>query len=650
MAFEAYSAHTCPIRLHTSDADFAFPGAAQAVLDKHELIRQPTSDRPTRATIQERRYHCWTHSVAEAAEFRALSRYRFEFDCRLGSRGQRKEDRLRALLIQHPGLETLRHLPVPTKPVVVTNRKDLIGTEWEEGANDNELWAINKPLKLVYMGPNKQPEMYAYDEARKETRQTNGPILISVQSHPATHRLATADEQKYYRPKTANGKYTRFNVMWKQARKWITTVVTRDTGQEALQRRLETWRRHSKAAAAAMEREEYTEVWAAASGLSSRDRFVRYRVKIGGLNTFRADLTEQPYCPLAGCGAHERDHLAHILWRCATAKRIWRQAAQLWTHNTLTATDLQEYEEAAFAGQPTRLSKAAKAWLLTHTRKLLPGHRAAMATAWRIIRVTVQKQLWRYRCDEVFDKRQRTIFEKIAVTMERIEEELHIRERAAQEKRDHDGRLIYKMLIGELERAETTADTQHETATDTSARLYFDGGSRGNPGVAGAGAVLLTYTAAGWQAAWYGTRFLGDTASNNNAEYNALLLGLRAAKTAGLQKIDVFGDPQLVSNQLSGKAAVRDAKLTPFFTEARELLEDVDHLHHHTHLSRVEHHVRLSRKPSHGHSAKPRERELRRLRHHAAGSRANDARPAVQAAVRSQVERRSQGSSMPTVR
>lgn len=99
-------------------------------------------------------------------------------------------------------------------------------------------------------------------------------------------------------------------------------------------------------------------------------------------------------------------------------------------------------------------------------------------------------------------------------------------------------------------------------------KLYCDGAARGNPGPAGAGAVLLASD--GTPVAHLG-RFLGE-ATNNVAEYQGLLLGLRRALELGVSEVAVYADSQLVIRQLGGQYRVRNEGLRPLFDEALRLL------------------------------------------------------------------------------
>jgi ribonuclease HI len=97
--------------------------------------------------------------------------------------------------------------------------------------------------------------------------------------------------------------------------------------------------------------------------------------------------------------------------------------------------------------------------------------------------------------------------------------------------------------------------------------LQFDGGSRGNPGISGYGYVLRNSTGAKIYEA-YGYLQL---ATNNEAEYNGLLSGLRYAKKLGINNLSVEGDSLLVIRQMKGEYAVKANNLKPLHREAKSL-------------------------------------------------------------------------------
>ena len=90
--------------------------------------------------------------------------------------------------------------------------------------------------------------------------------------------------------------------------------------------------------------------------------------------------------------------------------------------------------------------------------------------------------------------------------------------------------------------------------------MYFDGCSKGNPGRAGAGAVL--YDPQGAEV-FAESGFAGYSATNNEAEYTGLILGLNEALKRGITELHVRGDSQLVVRQMQGKYKVNSPNLAP---------------------------------------------------------------------------------------
>ncbi|CAD6212800.1 unnamed protein product [Miscanthus lutarioriparius] len=100
--------------------------------------------------------------------------------------------------------------------------------------------------------------------------------------------------------------------------------------------------------------------------------------------------------------------------------------------------------------------------------------------------------------------------------------------------------------------------------------LHFDGASKGNPGKAGAGAVLMTEDGRVVSRIHEG---LGVT-TNNAAEYRALTLGLKEAIDHGFESIKVYGDSKLVTNQVNGVWQTRNQNMKELCNEVRQLKEN----------------------------------------------------------------------------
>ncbi|MCI5120900.1 MAG: reverse transcriptase-like protein [Candidatus Electrothrix sp. AUS4] len=103
--------------------------------------------------------------------------------------------------------------------------------------------------------------------------------------------------------------------------------------------------------------------------------------------------------------------------------------------------------------------------------------------------------------------------------------------------------------------------------------LFTDGASRGNPGEAGAGSVLLD---ADGQELAARSAYLGQC-TNNVAEYKALLLGVQSALELGCSRLEIFLDSQLIVRQLQGQYKVKHAALQPLFAEVKGLLGKLQH-------------------------------------------------------------------------
>jgi ribonuclease HI/probable phosphoglycerate mutase len=116
------------------------------------------------------------------------------------------------------------------------------------------------------------------------------------------------------------------------------------------------------------------------------------------------------------------------------------------------------------------------------------------------------------------------------------------------------------------------AEVPANTSRTGRCRLFTDGASRGNPGQAGAGAVLLAEN--GEELATRSV-YLG-TCTNNIAEYQALLIGLEEALRQGCSDIAVALDSELIVRQIQGRYKVKNEGLLPLFQQVRERLARFD--------------------------------------------------------------------------
>lgn len=102
-------------------------------------------------------------------------------------------------------------------------------------------------------------------------------------------------------------------------------------------------------------------------------------------------------------------------------------------------------------------------------------------------------------------------------------------------------------------------------------RLYTDGGARGNPGPAASAAILKSFER-GKEGETIATasKYLGN-ATNNQAEYFALIIGLEKAKTLGFEAVDILMDSELIIKQMKGEYRVKNPELSKMFLEVWNL-------------------------------------------------------------------------------
>lgn len=102
--------------------------------------------------------------------------------------------------------------------------------------------------------------------------------------------------------------------------------------------------------------------------------------------------------------------------------------------------------------------------------------------------------------------------------------------------------------------------------------IYTDGGSRGNPGPAGIGVVLYNSDGLAVEKV---SEFIGE-ATNNQAEYNALIVGLQEAQNFKAKSVHCYLDSELVVKQLKGQYKVKNKNMKPLFTIVQGLIKNFE--------------------------------------------------------------------------
>jgi ribonuclease HI len=102
--------------------------------------------------------------------------------------------------------------------------------------------------------------------------------------------------------------------------------------------------------------------------------------------------------------------------------------------------------------------------------------------------------------------------------------------------------------------------------------LFFDGCSKGNPGPAGAGAVLYQ----GNTEIWAKSIFVGNNSTNNVAEYTGLIIGLHEAVNKNIKELTVKGDSMLVIKQMKGEYKVNSKDMLRLYENAKNFEKTFD--------------------------------------------------------------------------
>jgi ribonuclease HI len=120
---------------------------------------------------------------------------------------------------------------------------------------------------------------------------------------------------------------------------------------------------------------------------------------------------------------------------------------------------------------------------------------------------------------------------------------------------------------------DTSSFVRHDLAGQLPVgRLYTDGASKGNPGPAGIGWLIQSPDN---EIIAQGSESIG-IATNNVAEYRALIRGLETALSLGIRKLEVLADSELVIKQMTGVYAVKHPDIKPLALQAQSLVRQFE--------------------------------------------------------------------------
>ena len=133
--------------------------------------------------------------------------------------------------------------------------------------------------------------------------------------------------------------------------------------------------------------------------------------------------------------------------------------------------------------------------------------------------------------------------------------------------------IITKIILPKIKLTKSSSDEKFaKIYPEVEYKLQFDGCSKANPGIAGAGAVIYKFS----EEISAKIQFVGNNETNNVAEYTGLIIGLKEAINLNIKAIRVEGDSMLVIKQMKGEYKVKSANLINLYNEAKLLEKEFE--------------------------------------------------------------------------
>ncbi|KAF1333494.1 Rxlr effector protein, partial [Globisporangium splendens] len=316
------------------------------------------------------------------------------------------------------------------------------------------------------------------------------------------------------------------------------------------------------------------DLWKQRGCLTPYQMWTTYRISTMQLNLFHPGRSESSACPSnAGCG-ETKETISHILWSCKRAQAAWMAFLGRWIGRTLTEQALNLFlphiaSRSAPPGQRSLLRELEKSFGF-----ITPEHSTALQKLWFIVTSSIPVLLWRTRV-EIVHERQHVAIEE---STKRVWTACVMQVRAvAHRMRALKGEKINATCLSQLLSVLERQDLSRQLEAWATARLYFDGGARGNPGPGGSGwaLIFLNERSNRWELKACGYAYMGPEVTNNWCEYSALKDGL-AYSAHYLQhyevKLEVFGDSQMIIAAQNGFSSIRQTKLQPLAVRVNQII------------------------------------------------------------------------------
>lgn len=319
-------------------------------------------------------------------------------------------------------------------------------------------------------------------------------------------------------------------------------------------------------------------------GLNTYERQTIYRIRAGKFSCWNPKTASRT-CPMPGCGERATT-IQHIFWECAYSQRLWSTLSRQWRALglRLAGTDAQAFFSLKIPGPPRR------AWtLLTESHGGLRTTPAlqdqvypAASILWQYSCGATLAAIWRARVEHLHDEAPSNLTALYHAWRHRIKGGAMLLRGTPDEGQVDDGeaRLVARKLAQLFLPDKTGERSIVEPATSGAEyALFFDGGSRGNPGPGGSGSIITQVNPHLRQAhiRWVASMaYSAADTTNNLAEYMGLLHGLRHARSRDLQPLHVVGDSDMIMRQMREHRAPRNRRLRAIFLQATRLSDTMD--------------------------------------------------------------------------
>ncbi|KAF1336499.1 reverse transcriptase, partial [Globisporangium splendens] len=299
-------------------------------------------------------------------------------------------------------------------------------------------------------------------------------------------------------------------------------------------------------------------------------------------NYEKADLS----CSNPECSQVVQSSVQHLFWECPKAKLVWNYFYALWAKIGITPG----HDPAIWIFSLDLPDTPKHAW--TTIKRHIIGHKCSNEHLQDHL-YPVAHMLWRYMSASLIhaiwcahlrrmDSDPIESTAEMAIMMTRLEAGMRNLTRLAEAQAgDSDGHTVAAVLKAYVDCFLSQTDAIPLTPNDTRSvyLLFFDGGSRGNPGPGGTGSIIVrvhkdSHTASLiWAASMVYSR--KDT-TNNFAEYWGLIHGLREAQRSHFEPLYVIGDSALIISQQRMHRSPRQHRLARLYQTSRRLADCID--------------------------------------------------------------------------